>query len=285
MNKTINIKGELINFSTPIVMGILNITPDSFYNKSRVTHESEIINRASTMLGDGAKILDIGAFSTRPGATEISQEEEMQRLRYALNIIRKEFPKAILSIDTYRPDVATMTVEEFGADIINDVSEGGITGIANVKINEQKDMFKTMARLKVPYILMSVQSDILSILKSFAQEIDTLHSYGVNDIILDPGFGFGKTLEQNNQILYHLNKLKVFSCPILVGVSRKKMIQTPLNIDATQALNGTTVINTLALAQGASILRVHDVKEAFQAVTLVENYKAQEAIFFNNKQQ
>lgn len=273
MTKILNIRGQLFDFSTPVVMGILNLTPDSFYANSRVEANKNLIQRAEEMLQAGATILDIGAFSTRPGAEEVSEKEEMQRLKAGLLLLKKELPNALLSVDTYRSNVAKMCVEEFGVDIINDVSEGGITGRTNVLLEEEQQMFKTVAQLKVPYILMSVKSDIVSMIKSFVAELNELHALGVKDVILDPGFGFGKDLKQNYEVLYHLEKLSVLDAPVLVGASRKSMIQQLLNVDAVHSLNGTTVVHTLALMKGASILRVHDVQEAVEAIQIVEQYK------------
>ena len=273
MTKILNIRGQLFDFSTPVVMGILNLTPDSFYANSRVEANKNLIQRAEETLQAGATILDVGAFSTRPGAEEVSEKEEMQRLKAGLLLLKKELPNALLSVDTYRSNVAKMCVEEFGVDIINDVSEGGITGRTNVLLEEEQQMFKTVAQLKVPYILMSVKSDIVSMIKSFVTELNELHALGVKDVILDPGFGFGKDLKQNYEVLYHLEKLSVLDAPVLVGASRKSMIQQLLNVDATHSLNGTTVVHTLALMKGASILRVHDVQEAVEAIQIVEQYK------------
>lgn len=273
MTKILNIRGQLFDFSTPVVMGILNLTPDSFYANSRVEANKNLIQRAEEMLQAGATILDVGAFSTRPGAEEVSEKEEMQRLKAGLLLLKKELPNALLSVDTYRSNVAKMCVEEFGVDIINDVSEGGITGRTNVLLEEEQQMFKTVAQLKVPYILMSVKSDIVSMIKSFVAELNELHALGVKDVILDPGFGFGKDLKQNYEVLYHLEKLSVLDAPVLVGASRKRMIQQLLNVDAVHSLNGTTVVHTLALMKGASILRVHDVREAVEAIQIVEQYK------------
>lgn len=273
MTKILNIRGQLFDFSTPVVMGILNLTPDSFYANSRVEANKNLIQRAEEMLQAGATILDIGAFSTRPGAEEVSEKEEIQRLKAGLLRLKKELPNALLSVDTYRSNVAKMCVEEFGVDIINDVSEGGITGRTNVLLEEEQQMFKTVAQLKVPYILMSVKSDIVSMIKSFVAELNELHALGVKDVILDPGFGFGKDLKQNYEVLYHLEKLSVLDAPVLVGASRKLMIQQLLNVDAAHSLNGTTVVHTLALMKGASILRVHDVQEAVEAIQIVEQYK------------
>ena len=273
MTKILNIRGQLFDFSTPVVMGILNLTPDSFYANSRVEANKNLIQRAEETLQAGATILDVGAFSTRPGAEEVSEKEEMQRLKAGLLLLKKELPNALLSVDTYRSNVAKMCVEEFGVDIINDVSEGGITGRTNVLLEEEQQMFKTVAQLKVPYILMSVKSDIVSMIKSFVTELNELHALGVKDVILDPGFGFGKDLKQNYEVLYHLEKLSVLDAPVLVGASRKRMIQQLLNVDATHSLNGTTVVHTLALMKGASILRVHDMQEAVEAIQIVEQYK------------
>ena len=273
MTKILNIRGQLFDFSTPVVMGILNLTPDSFYANSRVEANKNLIQRAEEMLQAGATILDIGAFSTRPGAEEVSEKEEMQRLKAGLLLLKKELPNALLSVDTYRSNVAKMCVEEFGVDIINDVSEGGITGRTNVLLEEEQQMFKTVAQLKVPYILTSVKSDIVSMIKSFVAELNELHALGVKDVILDPGFGFGNDLKQNYEVLYHLEKLSVLDAPVLVGASRKSMIQQLLNVDAAHSLNGTMVVHTLALMKGASILRVHDVQEAVEAIQIVEQYK------------
>lgn len=272
-SKTINVRGQLIDLSKPQVMGILNATPDSFYEGSRVQTEYDIAERANKIIEEGGTMIDIGAFSTRPGAAEVSEKEEMERLRMALKVVRHEQPKAVVSIDTFRPDVARMCVEEYGADIINDVSEGGITGIANVALQQVRgdvpEIFKMVARLNVPYILMSVQSNIQTMLKNAAEEVLMLHSLGVKDIIFDPGFGFGKTLDDNYKIMSQLEKLQVLDLPLLIGLSRKSMITRLLGIDTLHALNGTTVLNTIALMRGASILRVHDVKEAVEATALV----------------
>ena len=274
INSTINVHGQLLSLATPQVMGILNVTPDSFFAGSRKQTELEIAQRANQIVAEGGTIIDVGAFSTRPGADEVSMEEEMARLRKALPIIRKEQPDVALSIDTFRPEVAQMAVEEYGADIINDVSEGGITGIVDTPLMQDNDdeypaIFRMMGKLKVPYILMSVQKDVHDMLKGFSKEVQQLRDLGVKDIILDPGFGFGKTMEENFRLLHELDKLQVMDLPLLVGVSRKRMIWKTLDITADEALNGTTVINTLALAKGANILRVHDVKAAVEATRLV----------------
>ena len=274
INSTINVHGQLLSLATPQVMGILNVTPDSFFAGSRKQTELEIAQRANQIVAEGGTIIDVGAFSTRPGADEVSMEEEMARLRKALPIIRKEQPDVALSIDTFRPEVAQMAVEEYGADIINDVSEGGITGIVDTPLMQDNDdeypaIFRMMGRLKVPYILMSVQKDVHDMLKGFSKEVQQLRDLGVKDIILDPGFGFGKTMEENFRLLHEMDKLQVMDLPLLVGVSRKRMIWKTLDITADEALNGTTVINTLALTKGANILRVHDVKAAVEATRLV----------------
>lgn len=197
MQYTINVRGQLIDLSQPMVMGILNATPDSFYSGSRKQTEAEIADRANQIIAEGGRIIDVGAFSTRPGGADVvSMEEETARLKRALQIVRREQPDAIVSVDTYRPLVARRCVEEFGADMINDVSEGGLTGIVGQAIHEEGDMFETVARLGVPYILMSVQPTLEKMMLGFAEEVQRLHSLGAKDIILDPGYGFGKTLEQ-----------------------------------------------------------------------------------------
>lgn len=269
MKYTINVRGRLLDLSVPQVMGILNATPDSFFAGSRRQTETEIAARANEIIEQGGTIIDVGAFSTRPGADEVSEKEETERLRRALAIVRREQPDAVLSVDTYRPAVARMCVEEFGADIINDVSEGGITGIVNTPIHEEESMFETVARLRVAYILMSVKPDLYSMMKAFAAEVQQLRDLGMKDVILDPGFGFGKTLEQNYRIMDGMERLHELGLPLLVGISRKSMISRLLQTDASGALNGTTVLNTIALLKGASILRVHDVRECVEAVKIV----------------
>lgn len=269
MKYTINVRGRLLDLSVPQVMGILNATPDSFFAGSRRQTETEIAARANEIIEQGGTIIDVGAFSTRPGADEVSEQEETERLRRALAIVRREQPDAVLSVDTYRPTVARMCVEEFGADIINDVSEGGITGIVNTPIHEDESMFETVARLRVAYILMSVKPDLYSMMKAFAAEVQQLRDLGMKDVILDPGFGFGKTLEQNYRIMDGMERLHELGLPLLVGISRKSMISRLLQTDASGALNGTTVLNTIALLKGASILRVHDVRECVEVVKIV----------------
>lgn len=269
-HNTINVRGRLIDLSTPKVMGILNATPDSFYCGSRKQTEREIADRANQIMDEGGTFIDVGAFSTRPGAVEVSEEEETERLKRAIAIVRREQPDAPISVDTYRPLVARRCIEEFGADIINDVSEGGITGIVDTPIHEQGDMFKTVGELKVPYILMSVKSNMHDMLKAFAEEVQTLRDYGAKDIILDPGYGFGKTLDENYEILSEAERLLTLELPVLVGVSRKSMIFKLIGGDPTTSLNGTTVLNTISLMKGAAILRVHDVREAWECVKMTK---------------
>lgn len=270
---TINVRGQLLDLSEPCVMGILNVTPDSFYAESRKQSDEDILQRANEILEQGAKIIDIGAYSSRPGADEVSPEEETERLTHALRLIRAAHPDAILSIDTFRAGVAETCVRDFGADIINDISGGEL----------DPDMFETVARLQVPYILMHMKGtpqnmqqdthydDLLAdILQYFGRKIDELHELGVNDIILDPGYGFAKTLEQNYELLRNQQALLQFGLPLLVGVSRKSMIYRLLGTTPQEALNGTSVLNTIALTKGASILRVHDVREAMETITITK---------------
>ncbi len=254
---TINVHGRLLDLSVPRVMGILNATPDSFFSDSRMQTEREIAERTTEIVEQGGDIIDVGAYSTRPGASEVPVEEEMARLRVALQVIRREQPDAILSVDTFRADVARMCVEEYGVSIINDVSE-----------MTDEAMARTVARLGVPYILMSVQPTLREMLIGLAGKVQQLRNQGAKDIIIDPGFGFGKTLDQNYQLMYELEKLHVLGLPLLVGISRKSMIYKRLNCTPAEALNGTTVLNTIALTKGASILRVHDVREAVETVAL-----------------
>lgn len=266
---TINVRGRLIDLGSPKVMGILNCTPDSFYAGSRKQTEHEIAERANQIISEGGTMIDVGAFSTRPGAQEVSEEEEMTRLKAALKTVRSVQPDAIVSVDTYRPAVARRCIEDWGADIINDVSEGGITGIVNTPIHEAENMFDVVGELKVPYILMSVKSNLHDMMIAFADEVQQLRDRGAKDIILDPGFGFGKTLEQNYEIYNGMEQLAALHLPLLVGVSRKTMIYKLVGGDPLTALNGTTVLNTAALLKGAGILRVHDVREAVEAVQIV----------------
>lgn len=271
-------KGRLVSLREPQVMGILNCTPDSFFAGSRVQTEESIVRRANQIIEEGGTMIDVGGFSTRPGGVEVPEEEEMRRLRFALPIVRREQPEAILSVDTYRPNVARMVVEEMGADIINDVSEGGITGVVDTPLEQTTDeypaIFRTVADLGVPYILMSVKPTIHDMLLAMAREVQQLRDLGQKDIILDPGFGFGKTQEQNYDVLREMNRLSTLGLPILAGMSRKRMIVQPLGTNPDGSLNGTTVVNTLALMNGASILRVHDVKAAAEAVRLFGCYQA-----------
>ena len=254
---TINIRGRLLDLSRPIVMGILNATPDSFFADSRVQTEKEIFNRANSIITEGAKIIDVGACSTRPGGEVASEEEEMRRLEIALPIIRKAQPDAIISIDTFRASVARRCVEDVGADIINDVEEG-----------KDPDMFATVAELGVPYILMSTAPNLHDMLIRFADKLQRLHELRQKDIIIDPGFGFGKTMDENYTLLNEMERLQVLELPILVGISRKRMIHKLLGITPAESLNGTTVLNTIALSKGVSILRVHDIRAAIEAVII-----------------
>lgn len=279
MEYTIQVKWRLVSLREPQVMGILNCTPDSFFAGSRVQTEESIARRANQIIEEGGTMIDVGGFSTRPGGVEVPEEEEMRRLRFALPIVRREQPEAILSVDTYRPNVARMVVEEMGADIINDVSEGGITGVVDTPLEQTTDeypaIFRTVAALGVPYILMSVKPTIHDMLLAMAREVQQLRDLGQKDIILDPGFGFGKTQEQNYDVLREMNRLSTLGLPILAGMSRKRMIFQPLGTNPDGSLNGTTVVNTLALMNGASILRVHDVKAAAEAVRLFGCYQAE----------
>ena len=256
MDYTINVRGRLLDLSEPKVMGILNVTPDSFYAGSRAQTKEAVLERARQLRTEGAAMLDIGACSTRPGSEPVSEEQEMERLRMALRIVRSEASDAVVSIDTFRPEVAAMAVKEFDADIINDVSGGSA------------EMFRVVTRLRVPYILTSVEPTLHDILLDFAEKVQQLRDLGQKDIILDPGFGFGKTLEQNYEVLSGMERLQVLGLPILAGISRKSMIYRLLGTTPDESLNGTTVINTVALMKGASILRVHDVREAAECIKL-----------------
>ena len=256
MDYTINVRGRLLDLSEPKVMGILNVTPDSFYAGSRAQTKEAVLERARQLRTEGAAMLDIGACSTRPGSEPVSEEQEMERLRMALRIVRSEVSDAVVSIDTFRPEVAAMAVKEFDADIINDVSGGSA------------EMFRVVTRLRVPYILTSVEPTLHDILLDFAEKVQQLRDLGQKDIILDPGFGFGKTLEQNYEVLSGMEQLQVLGLPILAGISRKSMIYRLLGTTPDESLNGTTVINTVALMKGASILRVHDVREAAECIKL-----------------
>lgn len=273
MDFSINVGGRLLSLESPLVMGILNCTPDSFFSGSRKQTEREIAERVQQIVAEGGRMIDVGAFSTRPGADEVPMEEELRRLQTALQIVRREVPDAIVSVDTYRPLVARRCVEEWGADIVNDVSEGGRTGIVGVAIHEEESMFATVAQLGVPYILMSVQPTIETMLKTWADDVLQLRSFGQKDIILDPGFCFGKMLDENYAVMGELEKLAVMELPLLVGVSRKTMIWKLLDGSPDTALNGTTALNAIALLKGAKILRVHDVKEAVETIEIVKRLK------------
>jgi len=268
----INLNGALMDLSTPRVMGILNLTPDSFFGGSRMQTAEQVVGRIEQMRNEGADMVDVGACSTRPGAQQPSLQEEMERLRKGLSLVREVWPEAVLSVDTYRSQVARMCVEEFGVAIVNDISAGQMDG----------EMFPTVAQLGVPYVMTHMQGTpetmqqhphYQHILKEvclfFAKQIDALRKLGAKDIILDPGFGFGKTLEHNYQLLANLHELSLFDLPLLVGVARKSMVYKLLETTPDEALNGTISLHTIALLKGANILRVHDVKEARQAVKIV----------------
>lgn len=268
--------------SEPQVMGILNATPDSFYAGSRRQTEAEIEARADEIVAEGGSMIDVGAYSTRPGAARVTAAEEMARMRTALKAVRRVQPDAVVSVDTFRPEVARMAVEEFGAGIINDVSGGnpdGAFGGEEMQESAYREasaadvppIFSEVARLGIPYILMSSRPNIVSIMQDFAAKVQQLRDLGHKDIVLDPGFGFGKTVAENYEVLAQLGCLREMGLPVLVGVSRKSMLSRLLGTDAEGALNATTVANTLAVALGgASILRVHDVKECVEAVKIVK---------------
>ncbi|WP_291528721.1 dihydropteroate synthase [Bacteroides sp. UBA939] len=271
--KYINVNGSLFDLSTPRIMGILNVTPDSFYSGSRMQTEAEITGRIHRILDEGADMIDIGAYSSRPNAEHVSSHGEMERLRVGLELLRKIHPEAIVSVDTFRADVARMCVEEYGVAIINDIAAGEMDA----------DMFRTVAELNVPYIMMHMQGTpqsmqqhphydnlLKEVFMYFALKVQQLRNLGVKDIILDPGFGFGKTIEHNYELLAHLEEFRIFELPLLVGVSRKSMIYRLLGNTPHEALNGTTALNTISLMKGADILRVHDIREAVETVKLVE---------------
>ena len=251
-------------------MGILNCTPDSVFSDSRKQTEKEIAEQACRIVSEGGTIIDVGGMSTRYGGDFVDEAEEMRRLRNALTIVRRECPETVVSVDTFRPSVARMSVEEFGADIINDVSEGGVTTLEGVEYTEQGNIFQEVARLGVPYILMSVKPTLAATLQTFREKTEILRAYGVKDIILDPGYGFGKSIEQNYSILSSQQAIvELFpDMPLLAGVSRKRMIWQFLGTTPGEALNGTTAVNMLALLNGACILRVHDVREAVETVKI-----------------
>lgn len=268
MTHTLNLRGRLLELREPQIIGILNVTPDSFYSDSRTPDEAHITDRVRQMMDEGADMIDIGGYSSRPGADDVTPEEEMDRLRRGLRIVRKLYPELPVSVDTFRADVARMCIEEEGADIINDISGGMM----------DRQMFRTVARLGVPYILMHMQGtpDTMQVaphydnlrrevMLYFAERIDRLCQMGAKDIIVDPGFGFGKTLEHNYELMNHLEDFAVFNLPLLVGISRKSMIYKLTGGTPQSSLNGTTVLNTISLVKGAHILRVHDVKAAAEA--------------------
>lgn len=268
MDYTLNCNGQLLDLSEPRVMGILNATPDSFFAASRSQTEVEIAERTQQILQEGVAMIDVGACSTRPDSEPVSEQEEMQRLRFALPIIRKQAPDAVVSVDTFRPNVARMVVEEHGVDIINDV--GAPVNSKQLSANNQETMFRMVSRLRVPYIYMSRKSTMKEVMLDSAKVVDMLRSMGQKDIILDPGFGFGKTVEQNYRVFGELERMQALHLPVLVGISRKSMIWKLLGCSPAEALNSTTVLNTLALVKGASILRVHDVKEAMECVKITQ---------------
>ena len=273
LDKMLNIRGTLTSLATPLVMGILNITPDSFYAGSRKQTETAIEDRIREILSEGGDWIDIGGYSSRPDAAEVTPEEEMRRLEFALHILNKHYPDIPVSVDTFRAGIARRCVEEYGVAVINDISGGELDA----------DMFQTVADLKVPYIMMHMQGTPQNMQKHphydnllkevflyFAQKVQQLRDLGMKDIILDPGFGFGKTVEHNYELLAHLEEFRVFELPLLVGVSRKSMIYRLLGNTPQDALNGTTVLDTICLLKGADILRVHDVREAVETVKIVE---------------
>lgn len=279
-SKYINVNGFLLDLSSPCVMGILNVTPDSFYAGSRMQTEIDITHRIEQIVGEGAGIIDVGAYSSHPNAENVSPAEEMERLRMGLGILRKVQPDAVVSVDTFRADVARMCVEEYGVAIINDIAAGEMDG----------DMFRTVADLNVPYIMMHMQGTpqnmqqnphydnlLKEVFMYFARKVQQLRDLGVKDIILDPGFGFGKTVEHNYELLAHLEEFRIFELPLLAGVSRKSMIYRLLGTTPQEALNGTTVLDTICLLKGADILRVHDVREAVETVKIVEAMKKEGA--------
>lgn len=276
MMHTLNLRGKLYSLCEPKIMGILNVTPDSFYAESRTSDEEHIAARVQQLMDDGADMIDIGGYSSRSGADDVSPEEEMNRLRRGLRVVRRLYPEVPISVDTFRADVARMCVEEEGADIINDISGGMM----------DRQMFRTVARLGVPYILMHMQGtpDTMQqaphydnlrreVMLYFAERIDRLCQMGAKDIIVDPGFGFGKTLEHNYELFHHLDDFNLFNLPLLVGISRKSMIYKLLGGTPQTSLNGTTVLNTIALMKGVHILRVHDVKEAVEVKRIVMKMK------------
>lgn len=278
LGKTLNMKGTLLSLDTPVVMGILNITPDSFYADSRKQTEAAIEERIQTIISEGAQIIDIGGYSSRPDAKEVSPEEEMKRLAFALTILNAHYPEVNVSVDTFRAGVARLCIEEYGVAVINDISGGEL----------DPEMFATVAALKVPYIMMHMKgspqtmqkhtdyTDMMEeIMLYFAAKVRELRLLGVNDIIIDPGFGFSKTVDQNYHLMSHLKEFEAFDLPLLVGISRKSMIYKYLGGTPADSLNATTVLNTFALMNGADILRVHDVKAAVEAIKIITKLKAE----------
>lgn len=281
---TINCKGKLLNFDSPIVMGILNVTPDSFYDGGNLETESQLIEQASNMIQSGATILDIGGYSSKPGAKEVSVEEELNRVVPAIQLISSKFPEVILSVDTFRSEVARAAVNA-GAALINDISAGDL----------DSNMFMTVKELQVPYCLMHMQGTpqtmqtkpeydkvVTEVFYSLAKKVEELKKMGVNDLLIDPGFGFGKTIEHNYELLQNLPHLKLLNLPILVGLSRKSMIYKVLNCTPDEALNGTTALQSFALLRGANILRVHDVKEAQETIYLYNKLTENEKTHFTS---
>lgn len=274
--QTINCRGELIDLSTPKIMGIINLTPDSFYDGGKYKSNKDVISQINSILEDGCDIFDIGAYSSRPGAENVSEKEELNRLSSALEFIRKEFPNIIISVDTFRSEVAKRVVEDYNVDIINDISAGEL----------DSDMFKTIADLNVPYIIMHMKGNpqtmqqnpnydnvVKEVMTYFSAKLEKLKLLGIKDVILDPGFGFGKTIEHNYQLLNYLNDFRIFELPVLAGLSRKSMLFKLLETTPEKALNATSVANALALQGGANILRVHDVKEAQETIKIFNMFK------------
>lgn len=274
-HKSLNIKGTIMSLEKPVIMGILNVTPDSFFAGSRKETEKEIDERIQIILSEGAAIIDLGGYSSRPDAVPVSEKEETERLKTALELIQRHYPDTVVSVDSFRAGVARYCVEKYGVSMINDISGGEL----------DPDMFPTVSQLQVPYILMHMRgtpqtmqkltdyTDMMDeILLHLASRVKQLHLLGLNDIIIDPGFGFSKTLDQNYQLMHHLKDFEILDLPLLVGISRKSMIYKLLKTTPEESLNGTTILNTIALLNGANILRVHDVKAANEAVTLVTKY-------------
>ena len=277
--KSLNIKGKLVTLDEPWVMGILNVTPDSFYANSRIEDESALYKRIETILSEGGRIIDVGGCSTRPGAATATEEEERNRLKKALSILMLHYPEVIVSVDTFRANIARWAVEEYGVAIINDVSGGDM----------DPNMFRTIADLRVPYIIMHMRGTpetmqtltayenvTAEVLQSLAVKMNQLYQLGINDVIVDPGFGFSKAIEQNYELMRHLSDFRILEAPLLVGISRKKMIYEMLKTSIEGSLNGTTVLNTFALLHGADILRVHDVRDAVEAVRITQLLKEEE---------